>query len=146
MNSSQQKKVSEHFYDSIEKVTEEDISAVMNQKEKAFKLSKHLGKVTDDFKLLWDLLCDYKSGAYKEVPWKMIAAIVFSVGYLIMPLDVIPDVLPIVGFTDDITVFGFVLAGFSAELDSYKNWKQSRPSLPDTVSGEEEKQPNQIGE
>lgn len=139
MNSSQQEEVSERFSDGIEKVTEEDISSVMNQKEKAFRLSRHLGKATDDFKLFWDLLCDYKSGAYKEVPWKMIAAIVFSIGYLLMPLDVIPDVLPIVGFADDITVFGFVLAGFAAELDSYRNWKQSRPSLPDTGSGEEEK-------
>jgi len=139
MNSNQQKKVSEQFSAGLEKVTEDDISSVMSQKEKAFRLSKHLGKVTDDFKLLWDLLCDYKSGAYKEVPWKMIAAIVFSVGYLLMPLDVIPDVLPVVGFADDVTVFGFVLAGFASELDSYRNWKQSRPSLPDTVSGEEEK-------
>ena len=139
MNSRQHEEVSERFSDGIKKVTEEDISSVMNQKEKAFRLSRHLGKATDDFKLFWDLLCDYKSGAYKEVPWKMIAAIVFSIGYLLMPLDVIPDVLPIVGFADDITVFGFVLAGFAAELDSYRNWKQSRPSLPDTVSGEEEK-------
>ena len=139
MNSSQQEEVSERFSDGIEKVTEEDISSVMNQKEKAFRLSRHLGKATDDFKLFWDLLCDYKSGAYKEVPLKMIAAIVFSIGYLLMPLDVIPDVLPIVGFADDITVFGFVLAGFAAELDNYKNWKQNHLSLPDTVSGEEEK-------
>ena len=52
-----------------------------------------------------------------------------------MPLDVIPDVIPIAGFTDDITVFGLVFAGFSAELDSYKNWKKSCLALPDTVSG-----------
>jgi len=139
MNSTQHKEVSEQFSAGLEKVTEDDITSVISQKDKAFRLSKHLGKVTDDFKLLWDLLCDYKSGAYKEVPWKMIAAIVFSIGYLLMPLDVIPDVLPIVGFADDVTVFGFVLAGFAAELDSYRNWKQSRPSLLDTVSSEEEK-------
>ena len=138
MNSDLQRKVSERFSDGIEKVTEEDISSVMNQKEKVFRLSRHLGKAVDEFQLFWDLLCDYKSGTYKEVPWKMIAAIVFSIGYLLMPVDVIPDVLPIVGFTDDITVFGFVIAGFTAELDRYKNWKQSHSSLPDMVSGEEE--------
>ena len=143
MNSDQKRKVSEQFSSGIEKVTEEDVSSVMVQREKAFRLSRHLGKAADDFKLLWELLCDYKSGAYKEVPWKMIAAIVFSVGYLIMPLDVIPDVLPVVGFADDLTVFGFVLAGFAAELDNYKNWKQSRISLPNTVSGEEDNNPIQ---
>ena len=139
MNSDQRKEVSEQFSAGLEKVTEVDMSSVMSQKEKAFRLSRHLGKASEDFKLLWDLLCDYKSGAYKEVPWKMIAAIVFSIGYLLMPLDVVPDVIPIVGFADDITVLGFVLAGFAAELDSYKNWKQNLPTLPDTVSDGEEK-------
>ena len=118
-----QEKIKNKFDHGITITSEEDISAVMNQKEKVFKLSRHLGKAADDCKIFWDLLCDYKSGAYKEVPWKMIAAIVFSIGYLIMPLDVIPDVLPIFGFTDDITIFGFVLAGFAAELDAYKEWK-----------------------
>lgn len=139
LSKSTQERIKNEFEHGITTTSEADISSVINQKKQAFRLSKHLGKATDDFKLFWDLLCDYKSGAYKEVPWKMIAAIVFSIGYLLMPLDVIPDVLPIVGFADDITVFGFVLAGFAAELDSYRNWKQSRPSLPDTVSGEEEK-------
>ena len=139
MEPDKQQKIAETFSTGIEKITENDVSTVLCKKEKAFALSKHLGKAADDFKLLWGLLCDYKSGAYREVPWRMIAAIVFAIGYLIMPLDVIPDVIPIVGFADDITVFGFVLAGFAAELDNYKNWKQNHLSLPDTVSGEEEK-------
>ena len=135
MNKSIQEKIKSEFDRGITITSEDDISSVMNQKEKAFKLSKHLGKVANDFKLLWMLLNDYKSGAYKEVPWKMVAAIIFSISYLLMPLDVIPDIIPIAGFTDDITVFGLVFAGFSAELDSYKNWKKSCLALPDTVSG-----------
>lgn len=135
MNSDQKQKVSEHFSTGVEKMTENDVSSIIEQKEKVFRLSRHLGKTSNDFKLLWALLYDYKSGVYKEVPWKLIAAIIFSISYLLMPLDVIPDVIPIAGFTDDITVFGLVFAGFSAELDSYKNWKKSCLALPDTVSG-----------
>ena len=130
-----QQKLKKEFDQGIAIRAEEDISSVMSQKEKVFRLSRHLGKATEDFKLLWMLLCDYKSGVYKEVPWKLIAAIIFSISYLLMPLDVIPDVIPIAGFTDDITVFGLVFAGFSAELDCYKNWKKSCLTLPDTVSG-----------
>ena len=139
LSKSTREKIKNKFEGGITNTSEEDISSVMNQEEKAFKLSKHLGKAADDFKLFWDLLCDYKSGVYKEVPWKMIASIVFSITYLLMPLDVIPDVLPIVGFADDVTVFGFVLAGFSAELNNYKSWKQNRFSLPDMVPGKEDK-------
>lgn len=139
MNLDQKQKVSEQLSAGIEEITENDVSSIMEQKEKAFRLSQRLGKASDDFKLLWALLYDYKAGIYKEVPWKLIAAIVFSISYLLMPLDVLPDIIPIVGVTDDITVLGLVFAGFAAELDSYKSWRQSRLSLLDTVSGEEEK-------
>ena len=139
MNLNQQKKVSEQFSAGIEKISESDVSSVIKQKDRAFSLAKHLGKTAEDFNLLWGLLCDYKSGVYKEVPWKLIAAIVFAISYLLLPLDVIPDIIPVVGFADDLTVFGFVLAGFAAELDSYKNWKEKQPSLPDMASGKEEK-------
>ena len=56
-----------------------------------------------------------------------------------MPLDVLPDISPIVGFADDITVFGLVFAGFAAELEDYKKWKQNN-SLPDMISGREDQQ------
>ena len=138
MNSDQKQKVSEHFSTGVEKMTENDVSSIIEQKEKVFRLSRHLGKASNDFKLLWALLYDYKSGIYKEVPWKLIAAIVFSISYLLMPLDVLPDIIPIVGFTDDITVFGLVFAGFAAELEDYKKWKQNKLSLPDTMSGRED--------
>lgn len=38
----------------------------------------------------------------KSTPGWVKAAIVGVLGYLIMPLDAIPDVIPIVGYTDDI--------------------------------------------
>ena len=139
MNKKQYNQILDNFESGTEKVSEADLTSIMSQKEKAFALSQHLGKAANDFNLLWGLLCDYKSGVYREVPWKLIAAIVFAISYLLLPLDVIPDIIPVVGFADDLTVFGFVLAGFAAELDSYKNWKEKQPSLPDMVSGKEEK-------
>ena len=53
----------------------------------------------------------------------MIAGIVFAFIYLLSPLDVIPDVIPVLGFTDDVSVFGLVLAGFAKEIQDYKEWR-----------------------
>ena len=38
-----------------------------------------------------------------EVPVKVKATIMGALGYLILPLDLIPDFTPVVGYTDDLT-------------------------------------------
>ncbi len=39
----------------------------------------------------------------KDVPMTQKATIIGALGYFILPLDLIPDVTPLVGFADDIT-------------------------------------------
>ena len=36
-----------------------------------------------------------------DVPFEIKSAIVGALGYLILPLDLIPDVIPVAGYTDD---------------------------------------------
>ena len=49
-----------------------------------------------------------------DVPVWVKASIIGAFGYFICPVDVIPDVIPIVGFLDDIAVMGFILVELSA--------------------------------
>ena len=51
------------------------------------------------------------------------AAVGFAMVYLINPFDIIPDVIPIVGLTDDASVFALVLASFKIEIETYRNWR-----------------------
>ena len=46
--------------------------------------------------------------------------------YLVSPLDIIPDFLPIVGFVDDATVFALVVSSFQSDLNAYKEWKKNQ--------------------
>ena len=66
------------------------------------------------------MLKDYHSGAYRDIPWRFIAAAGFAVFYLLNPFDVIPDVLPVIGYVDDAAVFGLVLSSFKSEIKKYK--------------------------
>jgi len=45
-----------------------------------------------------------------EVPVKIKALIYSALGYLIMPLDLIPDTIPVVGFSDDLIVLSSAVA------------------------------------
>ena len=107
--------------------TEDDLEKVKEDSAVAEEKSKSLGDQFENFKVLWALLQDYWSGEYKAVPWKLIASIGFAVTYLVSPLDIIPDFIPIAGFVDDAAVFALVVSSFQSEIDAYKKWKKDHP-------------------
>ncbi len=52
-----------------------------------------------------------------EVPAKNKALIMGALGYLISPLDFIPDLLPVLGYTDDIAAVTFALIQVQGYID-----------------------------
>lgn len=127
MNSQDQERVSESFSKGVEVFTEDDLEKVRKDSAAAEEKSAKLGEQFESFKLTWGLLQDYWAGNYKNVPWKLLASIGFAVTYLVSPLDIIPDFLPVLGFVDDAAVFALVVSSFQSELDAYKEWKNNQP-------------------
>lgn len=52
------------------------------------------------------------------VPLWVKTAIVGALGYFISPIDAIPDLIPIAGYTDDLGVLVFALAKLSTYIDN----------------------------
>lgn len=52
-----------------------------------------------------------------------IAAVMGALGYVVMPVDAIPDVMPVVGWTDDAAVVTAVIATLSYELAMFRDWE-----------------------
>jgi uncharacterized membrane protein YkvA (DUF1232 family) len=44
--------------------------------------------------------------------------------YVLSPLDVIPDFIPLAGVLDDAAVFGFALAFSKGDLERYREWRK----------------------
>ncbi len=61
----------------------------------------------------------YISGEYKKIPLKTVVKIVAVLIYFISPFDFIPDVLPLVGFTDDLALLIWVAKSIKNELDEF---------------------------
>ena len=51
-----------------------------------------------------DLLAAYYCAFDKETPRHVQAALLGAIAYFILPFDFIPDILPVLGFTDDAAV------------------------------------------
>lgn len=82
----------------------------------------------------WDKLASYAKKAGREVvenalvlyyalqdpamPMKSKAIIYGALGYFILPIDVIPDIVPVVGFTDDLAVLAAAIAAVAINVSA----------------------------
>ena len=58
-----------------------------------------------------------------NIPLKAKATIIGALGYLISPIDIIPDFIPVLGFSDDAAAVAVALAVVSAYIDEEVNAK-----------------------
>jgi uncharacterized membrane protein YkvA (DUF1232 family) len=76
------------------------------------KAKKFLGRLprASDVVAMYFCMLDSKT------PWRIRGAAAAALAYFILPLDAIPDLLPLVGLSDDITVLAKALADLAAHV------------------------------
>jgi uncharacterized membrane protein YkvA (DUF1232 family) len=85
--------------------------------------------VKEKFFTLGRLLRAYAQGEYREIPWKSLLLIVAAIVYFINPIDIIPDLLPIVGLTDDFAVLFMVYKSIGTDIEKFLLWEKSKTSI-----------------
>ncbi len=119
-----------------QKVTDREIKKVVDRSEeiqRQFGAGGPLRRFVDDGRLLVAVVRDYWAGRYRRLPLGTIGAIAFTLLYVFDPLDMVPDMLPIIGQIDDAAVVAGCLLLVEHDLRGYAQWKQqqiTRPALP----------------
>jgi uncharacterized membrane protein YkvA (DUF1232 family) len=72
------------------------------------------------------LIKAYALGQYREVPWKTLLIMVAAVIYFVNPVDLIPDFIPVLGFTDDLGILVWVYNAVNIEIDKFIAWENSK--------------------
>lgn len=67
-------------------------------------------------KLMYNVYVLYYVLKSRDVPVKVKAEIIGALGYVIMPLDLIPDFIPVAGFTDDLAAITFAVQMARAQI------------------------------
>lgn len=124
----------EFVKEGAEEVTPKDIEKVVDKSEdikKKFSARGPLKRFVVDARLLTALVKDWRAGKYRQALYGTIAAVVFALLYVFNPLDIVPDVLPIIGVLDDATVIGALLMLVERDLTKYRSWKEGQLMLGD---------------
>lgn len=79
--------------------------------------------IWEELQTLVRMVKSYRSGEYKDISKKSMIVIGGALVYLVNPLDVIPDITPIVGLFDDFTIIGYVLNTLREEIKRYTAWE-----------------------
>lgn len=99
------------FEEMRKKASPEDIKKIG---EKLFDMRKgKIVEVWDKVMALWNFVKD------SDAPWKGKAIAIGALLYLIFPADAIPDVIPLLGLTDDASIIAFAISMLSSDLQKY---------------------------
>ena len=116
------------------KMTRDDIADVLGKEGKAKTIVEKAGFLSqywDDIKTSFALIRDWFNGSYDKVPTRMIVSLAGALIYLISPLDLIPDWVPMAGFVDDAAILAFVFQLSKVDLNAYRKWKRQQDEADD---------------
>ena len=95
--------------------------AIRNKINKAYPALK---KVLENVRELYALFKDSIKGNYKLHPAN-VAMIGGGLLYFLLPVDLIPDFIPIVGYLDDLAVLTTIVNSLKGEINEYWAWKET---------------------
>lgn len=106
----------------MEKFTDEELNSSMKEYAKDYDDSKFWDVIKSCASaigkdVIGKALCLYYVLKKENVPISVKGIVIGALGYLIMPVDLIPDVIPLLGWTDDAAAIALALAQINSYVD-----------------------------
>ncbi|MBD7913378.1 MULTISPECIES: YkvA family protein [Clostridium] len=102
---------------------EDKFERLVQRLENKLKLVPCIGKYASDIACMVSLVRRYINKEYTDIPIGTIISIVSTFIYIISPIDLIPDYIPVVGYIDDIAILSWVLKSINSDVEEYKKWR-----------------------
>lgn len=86
-----------------------------------------LQDIWEEVELLMDLVRDYWTGRYRDIPRWAIGALSFALLYFVNPIELIPEFVPVIGYLDDVVLLLLALRLTREHVEKYKAWRSRCP-------------------
>lgn len=114
--------------------------SVLTVGQNTFRSKDKLDKLIDDFVkeankvpgagtlaadvVLWKAMCaDIMNGSYNRVPYKTIIETICVMIYLVCPINLSFEIVPIVGQADDVALVALIAKSMHDDVQDYKKWR-----------------------
>lgn len=108
--------------------------------EAADKLADKNSK-DNKFKQLFDvaltlvrMVRNYVKGDYRGIQTSTIISGIAVLLYVISPIDLVPDFIPVLGFLDDLAIISWFVDKFKVEIEHYRDWEAGTAPVSATAS------------
>ena len=71
------------------------------------------------------LVRSYATGEYRQIQTSTIVAGLAVLLYVLSPIDLVPDFIPVFGFLDDLSLIGWFIGKFQGELTRFREWEKT---------------------
>jgi uncharacterized membrane protein YkvA (DUF1232 family) len=112
--------------------------------EAADKLADKESK-TNKFRQLFEIALtlvrmvrSYISGEYREISTNTIVSGLAVLLYVVSPIDLVPDFIPVLGFLDDLSLVSWFVGKFQVEITRFREWEATSRGHAVAVAGAEE--------
>jgi len=104
------------------------ISSVSDKLSDMDENKKRVSDFFERIRTLLRMLRAYINGDYREIPWKSLLMIIGGLIYFLMPLDLIPDFIPVTGLADDISIIFLVFNMINEDIEAFLEFERTQGS------------------
>jgi uncharacterized membrane protein YkvA (DUF1232 family) len=116
-------KLREFVTERAKNMSEDELKTILDSEAKAESKLQRLGNslpgLVKQVRLGYSMVRDYWKGDYRKIPWWSVASVAAALGYFITPTDLLPDIIPVLGYVDDAAVLAAVMSALREDLKKY---------------------------
>ncbi len=102
---------------------EDKLERFLQRLEHKMKVVPLVGERLADIPVLVSMVRNYVKKEYVDVPIGTIVAILSALIYFVSPIDLIPDMIPVLGLTDDAAVIALCWKMVGSDVRDYMKWR-----------------------
>ena len=102
---------------------------VSQKLQKINSSNKQINELMEHVQLFLRMIKKSLSGEYSAFSHKTLLSLVFGLLYFVTPMDVVPDFVPLIGFSDDLSILYFIIKNFKSDIEAFKVWELNQESV-----------------
>lgn len=107
----------------VKDVKPEEVAEKKDDTLKKIENVSALAGLIDNIRTAYDMVSDTVTGKYRGVSKSTLALLAGGLAYLALPIDLVPDFIPVAGWMDDAAVLGWIFMRCADEFKKYREFK-----------------------